>query len=160
MTKSQFHRLIAVQHIAIRIPDQNTQNCGGGQLKELPEIERDIENNNMEAEEEGAEEKSDHSGDEELAEKETIKGQTYSKKPGKILIAVLSPDGCNLAIGCQNNEIAMYQLMQSPETSRYLFDPTYRLLSHNNPCHTILQICWSLVASSLPELIPASRSKY
>jgi len=130
-----------VQHIAIRQTEQGGDLFPSHVIEEQNPVDKEPENLN---EEDGAEEKSDHSADEAIGPSQS--GQLVNKKKAKVLLAVLSPDGQNLAIACPDNQVAVYSLIENPQTSRYLFDPTYRLLSRQSDNSKIVSLCWSLVA--------------
>ena len=145
--KSQFSDLLlTVQHIAIRQTEQGGDLFPSHVIEEQNPVDKEPDNLHQEAEEDGAEEKSDNSADEVPGPSQS--GLPVNQKKAKVLLAVLSPDGLNLAIACPDNQVAVFSLIANPQTSRYLFDPTYRLLSRQSDNTKIVSLCWSLVRSA------------
>jgi WD40 repeat protein len=141
---SSFSCLINVQHIGIRIHDPEG-------LYEQHLVEEPESNNKEEGSHhsEDSEQKSDNSGENEEV---NVPGIVHKKKkPVKILIAKLSPNGMQLAIACPDETVAVFTLLQNHPTSRFLFDPNYHRLSKISQTQPpqIVNLCWSHVCHTL-----------
>jgi len=155
LPNSLFSSLVTTQHICINESETEVN-------YQMYMVEKPDENQHSEHSDD--EEKSDYSEEENPNNLPSYPGgPTTVKKPSKILIAELSPDGYSLAVACRDDSVALFSVLDlatEVKHSRNLFDNCYRRLCRNNPAANsrIVNLCWARVITSYEELQSAARS--
>jgi hypothetical protein len=143
MPQGLFKRLSIVQHMAIRMPEEDEKLFDPDQINFYQN--RQAENNIDDGEDN--EEVSEPSIDEQnIADGQ----QNDAKNKKKILFASMSPDGMQLAVACKDNSVAIFTIISPTGDYKkhpYLFSPKYKTLARYTDNAKIVQLCWSLVFS-------------
>lgn len=144
MEQSLFKRLSIVQHMAIRMPEDEDK------LVDPNQVNFYQNRGNEQNLEDGGENEED--SEPSIEEQPIGDGQLQQpQKKKKILFTSISPDGMQLAMACKDNTVAIFTVV-SPESEYgklpYLFSPKYKTLSRYTENPKIVQLCWSLVISN------------